>query len=133
MLAKGLVEYAVRKYMPGQGGERDRGGHDDRVRARGRDDEERHRGGVPNMDADVLETIGKSILAKAMEKFGGGAEEERAGERSGGGGGGRWRERRAAETGGGGAHRSGSRDIVTSSSNSGGIVDKAMAGRITVR
>ncbi|KAF5528401.1 hypothetical protein CGCA056_v001930 [Colletotrichum aenigma] len=88
MLAKGLVEYAVRKYMPGQGGERDRGGHDDRVRARGRDDEERHRGGVPNMDADVLETIGKSILAKAMEKFGGGAEEERAGERSGGGGGG---------------------------------------------
>ncbi|KAF4807825.1 hypothetical protein CGCSCA5_v012932 [Colletotrichum siamense] len=88
MLAKGLVEYAVRKYMPGQGSERDRGGHDDRVRARGRDDEERHRGGVPNMDADVLETIGKSILAKAMEKFGGGAEEERAGERSGGGGGG---------------------------------------------
>ncbi|KAJ0367691.1 hypothetical protein COL26b_011154 [Colletotrichum chrysophilum] len=154
MLAKGLVEYAVRKYMPGQGGERDRGGHDDRVRARGRDDEERHRGGVPNMDADVLETIGKSILAKAMEKFGGGAEEERAGERSGGGGGGIWIDMRTREhslaiiremeraavsgDGGrastvGGAHRSGSRDIVTSSSNSGGIVDKAMAGRITVR
>ncbi|KAH0436046.1 hypothetical protein CcaCcLH18_04579 [Colletotrichum camelliae] len=97
MLARGLVEYAVRKYMPGQGGgggERDRGSHDDRVRARGRDDEERHRGGVPNMDGDVLETIGKSILAKAIEKFGGGAEEERAGERNGaGGGGGRERTR----------------------------------------
>ncbi|KAF6828203.1 hypothetical protein CPLU01_08682 [Colletotrichum plurivorum] len=72
MLARGLVEYAVRKYVPGQGGDNRERRQDDRLRTRGdhRDD----RGGVPNVDVEMLEHIGRSILSKAMEKFGGGGE-----------------------------------------------------------
>lgn len=83
MLASGLVEYAVRKYTPHKNDrDRDRDSrHDDRLRVRGhRDDDQRPRGGVPNMDVDMLEELGKTILIKAIEKFGGGGGEEEEGE-----------------------------------------------------
>ncbi|KAK7445901.1 hypothetical protein CaCOL14_004845 [Colletotrichum acutatum] len=84
-LARGLVEYAVQKYMKklSGGGDEDKsgGGHknDGRLSTRnthGRDDNERARGGVPNMDMEMLEHLGKNILSKAMERFGGGGGEE---------------------------------------------------------
>ncbi|KAF6807661.1 hypothetical protein CSOJ01_08025 [Colletotrichum sojae] len=73
MLARGLVEYAVRKYVPGHsnGGDNRERRQDDRLRARDHRDD---RGGVPNVDVEMLEHIGRSILSKAMEKFGGGGE-----------------------------------------------------------
>lgn len=76
MLARGLVEYAVRKYMPGQGdnhrSSNGGGRHDDRLRTRDHvdDDDQRHRGGVPNVDVEMLEHLGRNILSKAMERFG---------------------------------------------------------------
>ncbi|KAK1634863.1 hypothetical protein BDP81DRAFT_396108 [Colletotrichum phormii] len=88
-LARGLVEYAVQKYMKklSGGGDEDKNGggrrnHDDRRlstrggKDHGHDDDERARGGVPNMDMEMLEHLGKNILSKAMERFGGGGEED---------------------------------------------------------
>ncbi|TDZ36072.1 hypothetical protein C8035_v007912 [Colletotrichum spinosum] len=88
MLARGLVEYAVRKYTPSTHGNRDRSRHDNRLRTRGAgDEEERNRGGVPNMDMDLLEHLGKTILSKAIEKFGGGdTQGDREGDRGRGAG-----------------------------------------------
>ncbi|GKT96000.1 DNA repair protein RAD5 [Colletotrichum tofieldiae] len=102
-LARGLVEYAVQKYMKKLSGGDDKGGrhHDDRrLSARGsgnHDSDERTRGGVPNMDMEMLEHLGKNILSKAMERFGGGGaadeEDERDEMRADAKGRGRGRER----------------------------------------
>ncbi|CCF45814.1 hypothetical protein CH063_14767, partial [Colletotrichum higginsianum] len=60
------------------GGDDDKGGkhRDDRrlsTRGNGRhDDDERARGGVPNLDVEMLEHLGKNILSKAVDRFGGG-------------------------------------------------------------
>ncbi|KAK2056820.1 hypothetical protein LY76DRAFT_594764 [Colletotrichum caudatum] len=81
-LARGLVAYAVQKYMKklsgGGGGDNDkddRHHNDRRLSARGNsnhDSDERARGGVPNMDMEMLEHLGKKILSKAADRFGGG-------------------------------------------------------------
>ncbi|WYZ39746.1 hypothetical protein EsH8_IV_000087 [Colletotrichum jinshuiense] len=77
-LARGLVEYAVRKYMNKHNGGGDGGARhldDRRISSRGNHgDEERARGGVPNMDTEMLEHLGRNILSKAMERFGGGGD-----------------------------------------------------------
>ncbi|TDZ73312.1 hypothetical protein CTRI78_v001229 [Colletotrichum trifolii] len=88
MLARGLVEYAVRKYTPSTHENRDRSRHDNRIRTRvAGDEEQRNRGGVPNMDMDLLEHLGKTILSKAIEKFGGGdTQDDREGHRGRGAG-----------------------------------------------
>ncbi|KXH25250.1 hypothetical protein CSIM01_04194 [Colletotrichum simmondsii] len=84
-LARGLVEYAVQKYMKklsgGDDEDKNGGGHrnDRRLSTRnthGHDEDERARGGVPNMDMEMLEHLGKNILSKAMERFGGGGGED---------------------------------------------------------
>ncbi|OHE96585.1 hypothetical protein CORC01_08183 [Colletotrichum orchidophilum] len=86
-LARGLVEYAVQKYMKKlSGGDEDKAGggrrnHDDRRLStrgnnHGRAEDEHARGGVPNMDMEMLEHLGKNILSKAMERFGGGSGED---------------------------------------------------------
>ncbi|KAK1597095.1 uncharacterized protein LY79DRAFT_666846 [Colletotrichum navitas] len=87
-LARGLVAYAVKKYMKklgGDGGSDDKDGrhyNDRRLSARGNSNhgsDERARGGVPNMDMEMLEHLGKNILSKAVDRFGaggGGADEE---------------------------------------------------------
>ncbi|KAK1995717.1 hypothetical protein LX36DRAFT_150964 [Colletotrichum falcatum] len=91
-LARGLVAYAVQKYMKKlHGGDDDKDGgrhRSDRGNsARGNsyhDNDERVRGGVPNMDTEMLEHLGKNILSKAAGRFsggGGGADDE--GEREG--------------------------------------------------
>ncbi|OLN87120.1 hypothetical protein CCHL11_08958 [Colletotrichum chlorophyti] len=69
MLARGLVELAVRKYITNRGGE-DR--HRDDRRVSTRENEDRNRGGVPNMDVEMFEHLGRNILSKAMEHLGGG-------------------------------------------------------------
>ncbi|KAK1989107.1 hypothetical protein LZ30DRAFT_776284 [Colletotrichum cereale] len=111
-LARGLVEYAVQKYMKklggGGGGDDDdkdgRHHNDRRLSTRGnrnRDDDERARGGVPNMDMDMLEHLSKNILSKAVDRFGGGGgggggadeEDERQGMRASAKGRGRGRDR----------------------------------------
>ncbi|KAL0931469.1 uncharacterized protein CTRU02_214204 [Colletotrichum truncatum] len=79
VLARGLVEYAVRKYMPNHNNDRDghKGHHDNRLGTRSHPDEDqRPRGGVPNSDMEMWEHLGKSILAKAIEKFGKGGEDK---------------------------------------------------------
>ncbi|EFQ35410.1 hypothetical protein CGRA01v4_06222 [Colletotrichum graminicola] len=81
-LARGLVAYAVKKYMKKLSGgddKDDRHYNDRRLSARGNsnhDSDERARGGVPNMDMEMLEHLGKNILSKAVDRFGGGADEE---------------------------------------------------------
>ncbi|KAK2039143.1 hypothetical protein LZ31DRAFT_96359 [Colletotrichum somersetense] len=88
-LARGLVAYAVQKYMKklsgGDGDDAKDGRYhsDRRLSARGNsnhDSDERTRGGVPNMDMEMLEHLGKNILSKAADRFGGGADDEDDGE-----------------------------------------------------
>ncbi|KAK2034117.1 hypothetical protein LX32DRAFT_441444 [Colletotrichum zoysiae] len=84
-LARGLVAYAVQKYMKklsgGDGDDAKDGRHhsDRRLSARGNsnhDGDERARGGVPNMDMEMLEHLGKNILSKAADRFGGDADDD---------------------------------------------------------
>ncbi|KDN61454.1 hypothetical protein CSUB01_00775 [Colletotrichum sublineola] len=101
-LARGLVAYAVQKYMKKLSGSDDKDGrhhNDRRLSTRGNsnyDSDERVRGGVPNMDMEMLEHLGKNILSKAVDRFGGGGadeEDEREGTRASAKSRGRGRER----------------------------------------